>query len=356
MRRTRSTSLGDIDLRFTSQTDRRHHATTTTPPIRPAAFHNRRLPLVAGLIGASLASAAGPAAASENGQIEYPIGVNTVLSAVRPPPGETRYYNYLQGYQAGETDNAAGKSTVPNFDLRAVVNAARTMHTWGWTEHGFSFTSVVVVPFVEERVIAGPRNKQIFGIGDVNVQQYINWNDSKRTLYLSAGLTSWFPTGRYRSTRLANTGLNRYTLAPELDATWIPSPHWEATATTVFEQNFTNPATHYLSGHDITTDFSLMYAASKFQRLHFGLDGYVYKQIDDDRQNGRALAATDRAQVAALGPQARLDFGRAGVVFKVQHEFAAQLRPQGNRFWVQFTVPLSPQTQSTPPHTPPPET
>jgi hypothetical protein len=282
-----------------------------------------------------------PAIASEGGQIEYPIGVNTVLTAVRPPPGETRYYNYLLGYDAGETTNSQGKSAVPNFNLYAIANAARMMHTWDVLENDFSLTTAIVVPIVDTRVVAGSQSKEIFGVGDANLQQYLNWHNAERSLFLSAGLTLWFPTGRYNPTRLVNTGLNRYTLAPELDATWLINQSWEATITTVLEQNFTNPATHYLSGHDSTTDFSIMYTPASYSWVQFGLNGYFYQQIDNDTRNGVAVADTDRARVAALGPQVRFDLGEWGVAFKLQHEFAAQLKPEGNRFWFQFTVPVS---------------
>lgn len=32
--------------------------------------------------------------ATENGQTSYPMGVNTVLNGILPPPGETQFYNY----------------------------------------------------------------------------------------------------------------------------------------------------------------------------------------------------------------------------------------------------------------------
>jgi len=314
-------------------------------------------PLLAHATLGSLGIVALPSAAyaTEGNQIEYPIGVNTVVAAIRPEPGQTRYYNYLLDYSADETTNAFGRSAVPNFNLKTVVNAARLMHTWGFSEHGFTLTSTIVVPVVHSQLTAGPRKGSLTGFGDVNIQNYVNWHDPHRKLFLSTGLTVWLPTGRYDPARLVNTGLNHYTIAPELDVTWLFAAGWEASATTVFEKNWTNHETHYHSGSDSITDFSVMGALPGLKWAHLGVDGYYYRQLDNDRRNGIELLDTDRARVASIGPQARFDIGRAGVAFKLQHEFAARLRPEGNRLWFQFTLPLSRASHSAPVQAPPPE-
>lgn len=290
-----------------------------------------------------------PARATEGNQIAYPLGVNTVLGGIHPPPGETRYYNYLQYYTAGETDNFQGRSVVRDFDLRAVVNAARLLHSYKLgSNQQVWFTSGVVLPLVDLKVTAGGRHKETTGIGDLILQQYVNWRDAHRKLFLSAGAALWIPTGSYSSQRLANIGLNHNTFATEMDATWLISPQWDVSATTVFELSSVNEATGYRSGTDSTTDFGVMYTLPKVKWAHVGLNGYFYHQIDDDRRNGAIVPNTSLAQVAALGPQARFELGRSGVAFKWQHEFAAQNRPQGERIWFQFTIPLSGQRAPAP--------
>ncbi|XYJ90996.1 hypothetical protein AEMCBJ_26190 [Cupriavidus necator] len=62
------------------------------------------------------------AEATENGQTSYPVGVNTVLNGILPPPGETQFYNYTLYYHAGKFAGPHGESLLPGFQLNAFID------------------------------------------------------------------------------------------------------------------------------------------------------------------------------------------------------------------------------------------
>ncbi|VWC98374.1 phenol degradation protein [Burkholderia lata] len=56
-----------------------------------------------------------PVSATENGQISYPFGVNTVLNGMLPPPGNTQYFNYALYSASNRFAGPDGGSAVPGF-------------------------------------------------------------------------------------------------------------------------------------------------------------------------------------------------------------------------------------------------
>ena len=67
---------------------------------------------------------------TENGDTVWPLGVQTVLPAILPPPGETSLYSYTAYYKADSFKDNSGKSSVPGFSLENFVQAIRVVHTW----------------------------------------------------------------------------------------------------------------------------------------------------------------------------------------------------------------------------------
>ncbi|WP_199901707.1 transporter, partial [Herbaspirillum sp. B65] len=60
------------------------------------------------------------------------------------------------------------------------------------------------------------------------------------------------------------------------------------------------------------------------------------------QQNGQAVAGNGfRGQAMGIGPQIRWDWTPgSAVTFKYQREFSVRNRPQGDRFWLQVSVPF----------------
>ena len=89
-------------------------------------FTLRRVPLALLIAGAIQV----PASATENGQISYPFGVNTVLNGLLPPPGNTQYFNYSLYYASNRFAGPGGGNAVPGFHLSVVAETPRVVHTW----------------------------------------------------------------------------------------------------------------------------------------------------------------------------------------------------------------------------------
>ena len=299
----------------------------------------------------------GQALASEGGGTTYPIGVNNVLPGIMPRPGEYRYYDYSQSYSSDEFLNATGKSSVPNFRVRIYANAFRFLHTWAGMLGPFTVTSGFGVPISDIQLSAGNRKGYGFGIGDVQLQPVIvAWHNPKSTFFVNVAPNVYVPTGRYKASRLVNNGRNLVDFAPQLNATWLIGQRLEASVGNTFEVNTTNPDTHYHSGADYDLDYEITgVPISAFRRLHLGLNGYIYKQFEDDTLRGVPVAGGGRGQAVSFGPLVRLDLGRSAVVLKWDHEVNVRNRPSGERVWLQFTIPLSAQTRLTKPNAPPVE-
>lgn len=72
-----------------------------------------------------------------------------------------------------------------------------------------------------------------------------------------------------------------------------------------------------------------------------GANGYLYKQVTDDKLNGVTVAGGNRGQVAAIGPFVRYHPSRDwGVTLKLQHEGMVENRTAGTRVFLQFALKL----------------
>ncbi|WP_322052743.1 SphA family protein [Paraburkholderia bannensis] len=279
--------------------------------------------------------------ATENGQVSYPFGVNTVLNGMLPPPGSTQYFNYSLYYSSSKFAGSNGASVVPGFHLTVVAETPRVVHTWGQTLGPFTLSSSAIVPLLYTHLSTPGGTGNRASPGDVILEPLmLGYANPSKTLFAFFSPSFAVPTGSYSVNRIANMGLNTYAFLPYASVTWFPHPDLEISTTTLLEMNSPNHATHYHSGTVAMLDYLIGYSVNN--RLQLGLQGTYLKQFTDDTQNG-AEVGTDgfRAQTVALGPQLRYMWGPAsGVVVKYQHEFAVRNRPQGDKLWVQFSFPI----------------
>ena len=295
-----------------------------------------RLMVIAGLLSVFPMSVR----AVENGIVEYPIGVNTVNPAFMPPPGGTLYLNYLEDYATSRFAGPSGSPAVPGFHVNVVAEVARVLHTWkdGW--NGLQFSSGIVQPIVSQSAHVGGLVQRSIEAGDT-VLQPLYVTGAIGTVHLMAGWDVWIPDGGYNRRDIANAGVNYWTFALEQAITWLPSPQVEVSANLVTSFRLKNPATNYQSGNDFDLDGVVGYRAwPRLPSLQLGVQGFAYAQWTDDSVAGRVVNGGNRGRVFGFGPQIRYDVNHSAFVVKWQHEFGAQNRPSGERFWFQFAVPL----------------
>ena len=279
--------------------------------------------------------AAGPSQATENGAIAYPIGVNTIMAGAMPGPGETWYQNYAVYYSANTFTNGQGNAAVPGFSANVAVNAARIFHTWDLDLGPFKLASGIVVPLMNADVGTVFGSEANFGFGDITLQPFdLGWSNADHTFFGYAALDVFVPTG-------GATSNNFYTFNPHTTFTWMPMPNLDISGAIGVEFHSENTDTNYKSGALFFLDWGVnWHAFEKVPGLAIGLGGYVIQQFTDDEMDGLVYLDGNRQQGFAIGPQISYGGPNGAVGLKWQHEFATENRAEGDRFWLQFFVPV----------------
>lgn len=279
--------------------------------------------------------------AAENGNISWPIGVNTVLNGVATQPGETRLYNYSLLYRANRLNDSDGHKA--NIDVNAdiFVNALRIDRGWSQAWDNVHLASGFVLPVADVSLKIGGQKSDTTAFGNISLKPLIIGvhNDSHTFFQQIAPLDLDVPSGSYDRGRAANAALNVYSWQPNYGWTWLPLAEVEIGGTLSAAVNSSNRDTDYHSGW--TLHYEQLLAYSITDNVQLGLQGFYFKQMTDDEQNGHTYLDGYRVQGAAFGPQLRYTFKPGvAVVAKYQQEFASQNRTEGKRFWLQFTFPL----------------
>jgi hypothetical protein len=296
-----------------------------------------------GRVAACIAAAmllSGAARATENGASVYPVGAETVLQGMMPPPKGTGLFLFSVVYSANETDNSAGQSAAPQFKLRVFANAAKIEHNWGVPVLGGMLESTIGIPFVYEGLHVEPGKFNKFGLGNVDIMPLGvaynkgNWHWFYQGDFLLPGLP-------YSKSDVLNIGQHNFAAGPVGAFTFLSNKaRWEASSKADYIVNFKDGATGYRGGNELTWEYTAMRAVSKLAAI--GVNGYLYEQITGDQLNGTAVAGGNRGRDLAIGPQARVFFGEhSGFAFKYYRDTLVQNKPRGNAFWFQLGVPIS---------------
>ena len=227
----------------------------------------------------------------ENGATQWPSGVQTVIPAILPAPGETALYNYSLYYHADSFRDGQGNDLIPGFDLSVFAEAPRIVHTWQSKLGPLNISSAVVLAGnylkVEQDPLPG------VGLGDSAIGLnflyltpfYLTYDTS--SLHVDFGPSVFIPFGRYDGKDLANPTVNYYAFQQELAVTYFPMKTLEFSTLAVIDINAENPETHYRSGSFVSIDWGINWAPfTSDPNLFFGIGGYYIKQFTDDEING----------------------------------------------------------------------
>jgi hypothetical protein len=284
--------------------------------------------------------------AMENGATQWPSGVQTVVPAILPAPGETALYNYTLYYHATSFKDRNGKDLIPGFELSVLAEAPRIVHTWKTKLGPFNMSSAAVLAGNYVNVEQSPAGIHLEdSTTDLNfvylTPLYLTYNTDK--LHVEIGPSLFIPAGNYNARDLANPTVNYYAYQQELFVTYFPQKTLELSAATVIDVNAENPDTNYRSGAFISVDWGVNWAPiTSRPNLFFGLGGYYINQFTDDEINGVKVGPDGfRLKRAAIGPQLVYYFSpKAGIAAKYQREFETENGPEGDRFWIQFVTPI----------------
>ena len=286
---------------------------------------------------ASLVAMAGSLRATEKGGSVYPVGVETVMTGVQPPPGKTALYEYTCLYLANEFDDAKGRSAVPGFKLRVFANAVKVTHNWGIHFLGGTLASQIGVPLLYQQLSTGAGNFSAVGLTNINLIPFnVSYHIGSLHWYYEADFFT--PGTGYSVAQEMNIGQHNLAIAPVAGFTYL-SGRRELSSRLTYIFNGSNRDTGYHSGNEFMWEYNAAYEVSK--KVAAGLNGYFYQQVTDDRLQGAVFQDGFRGRGLAVGPQLRFPLGKhGGFAVKYLRDTLVQNRPRGQAFWFQMSVPI----------------
>ena len=276
--------------------------------------------------------------ASDGGGSVYPFGAETVMPGLMPPPGRTMFEEFTDFYSANAVVDGSGHSLVPGFHLRVGAVALKLIHDWNVRALGGALVSSVGVPILYEH-LSGPFGRYAqSGMGNPDIG-VLDVAYARGAFHWWYGVDAFTPGAPYTKGVMLNTGQHNYAVAPVGAFTWMPHEGRSVLSSRVeYIDNFTNPATEYRSGHELTWEYAAMQNFGK--KLSAGVNGFFYQQTSDDVWNAMAVAGGDRGRTLGIGPQIQYHAGRVELIVKYSREMAVENRPRGSSLWLQVGLPL----------------
>lgn len=324
----------------------------TQASVRPRSSH-LALDLFRAVAGLALLAVAVEAHATE-GAVGRPVTGTGVVrgQGVVPPTPYVVGLNVVQ--YSGSMDHRgsvpiAGQVAVgiePQFWLAAV----QLLHIWNPEPAKWNFASGAVLPYVGMDIEAGltigdtveGAHDDASGLYDLALIPITAGYHFSETEHLSLTLTVWAPTGAYEVGRLANPGLNVWTLVPSVAFTkYLPARGLEFTGNWSLQFASENPDTDYRSGVLSTLD---VLAEKKFaNQLGVGaVFGWIEQLSDDEGGISKALDGF-RGHSLGIGPIVSYSTRLGGKTplemdFRWVHEFDVDNRPDGDAFQLTVTA------------------
>ncbi len=289
------------------------------------------------MLGLSLLSLAGAAAAVEGGAPITPFGVTDFGAGIMPPPSDVAAVGVRATfYNASQLRDNAGNRSPVAADLSVNSLGVAVIKMTSTKILGATYGYAAVLPLLNMDLALGiPTPVGMLNVsgkktalGDISLTPVIlQWTSPG--LFQYAALQVQAPTGSYDKSRLINPGTNHWTYSPTYAFTHIGATGFEVSSTIQLNLNARNHATNYRSGTEWQHEFALGQHVGAYT---IGLGGYHYRQLGDDDAPG--LANGNRARVTALGPT--LSFFKPGsglpnVWLHAYKEFGARNRSQGTQ-------------------------
>jgi len=267
------------------------------------------------------------ASATEGGGSTYVAGGDIWLQGAVPPPG-LYVLQYGNVYSAHRLDDESGDALpIPGFGVHVAATATRFVWSTPLQLLGGNLVLHAILPLVSLKVEAGGASQRHTGLGDVTFGPGLATHYSPH-LHSVVGMDFVAPTGAYDKNDLANVGRNYWTVEPLYTMAYTDDAGFNGDFKATLNLNQKNSATDYRSGNEFILDYTAGYAVAPHWVA--GVSGYVYRQIQDDRQNGVVVDGA-RGRSAAAGPAFMFNNGK-GWLFtaKFQKEFDVHSRTQGS--------------------------
>jgi len=279
----------------------------------------------------------GAASATDGSGSVYPLGVETVMPGRMPAPGGTLLAEFSDFYQANELVGSNGHPLLPGFHLRVGAVAGKVAHNWGVHVLGGTLVNSAALPLLYVHLDAPFGKGDKTGIGNPVLETAVAY--AKGSLYWWYGFEAYTPGFSYNKNDLVNIGQHNFATAPAAAFSYLPrGGKSELSSKFQYMTNYTNSATQYRSGSEFVWEYAAMQNLTK--KLAIGGNGYLYKQMTNDTQNGLIYLDGNQGRNFAFGPELRYHFSHFAMILKYQKDFLVQNRPVGNSFWLEFGVPI----------------
>lgn len=292
------------------------------------------------LLLTSLACAAATAGAVESGAPITPFGVYDFGAGMLPPSSADITVGVrAASYSARQLRDTNGERSPVGIKLRVNSAALAIVKTTDVPLLGGTYGFTAVLPYLDmdNRLTIPtpigplPLRGQVGSVGDITVAPVVvKWTPSPG-LFVNGRIELQLPTGSYKVDRVANPGSNHWTASPAVAFTWISPEGLEVSSNIQLNFHGKNKATQYKSGVEYQHEFAVGQHVGPWT---FGVGGYVYYQLTDDKVNGARYRDGNRSRVMALGPAISFfDLGSEWPLIwaHAYKEFGARNRSQGTQ-------------------------
>ncbi|MCJ8507100.1 transporter [Rhizobium lemnae] len=275
-----------------------------------------------------------PVLAVEQGATITPMGITDFGAGILPPSTPYGTVGIRASYYSATTLKDGSGNEIPNnFNINVESLALAYFYMTDMELFGAKVGFGGVLPMISidgrlnVRTPGGPLAiaGDDFGVGDIQILPLILGWQAPPNMFINAGLQVQAPTGAYSTSNAFNAGTNHWTFTPFLGVTYLSDSGFEISTQATLNFNTVNPDTDYRSGIEYRQEFAI---GQHVQDWTFGVAGYAYQQISDDK--GPGITDGNRARVFAVGPA--ISFFKPGLPLVSLHaykEFGAENRAEG---------------------------
>ncbi|WP_435171241.1 SphA family protein [Falsirhodobacter sp. 1013] len=294
--------------------------------------------LMPGCAVAALTAALLPVAgkAAENGNTQYSPGSSGFYSGAIPPVQGLYALSQTSYYSADRLTDDNGDRLPVSFGADVKVETLRLLGVTGWEAAGGKVWWQLVMPVILDMDIsAGSHGGSTSGLSDVLVAGGLAWHSGAHTYVF--GIDVALPTGDYDPGRLANAGLNHWSIQPTFGYHYldVTDPAWEVAIGVRYLKNFENSDTDYTSGDELVIDYAAGYNFGSFRAA---VSGYLLEQLTDD-EGPNVASDGNRGKGVAIGPSLNYTFANHALLgISWQKEIETESRPQGDTWQISFAT------------------
>lgn len=272
-----------------------------------------------------------PVYAVQPGGPHYVGGNEDFMAGALPPPGMYPI-SYGVYYTANKLRNNNGDAVPVDFKLDVYAYAFRFVHVTKMKLLGADVAWHAIVPLVDQKMQIGGTSYKSTGLGDIEFAPLIlGWHFSKN-MHLIGTVDFMAPTGSFDKTDPSSIGLNYWTIAPILAATYISDGGFEVSGKFQYFFNTKNKDIDYTSGNEFLCDYMV---GQHIGNWNVGVNGFIYKQITDDEVAG-VKVNDNLAQNFSAGPAIQYNYKNMFFNAKYQWDTSVRNLQEGQKLWLKF--------------------